>query len=72
LDTRRHDESEIRAWTEHHLTTLARKAKHPDAWDPPIEPYDPYGPGTVIDTHGEVIVVGTTLSYGRNDASYRR
>ncbi len=24
---------------------VARKAKHPDAWDPPVEPYDPYGPG---------------------------
>ncbi len=24
---------------------VARKAKHPDEWDPPVEPYDPYGPG---------------------------
>ncbi len=24
---------------------VARKAKHPDEWDPPVEHYDPYGPG---------------------------
>jgi hypothetical protein len=27
---------------------VARKAKHHDEWDPPIEPYDPYGPGEVV------------------------
>ena len=25
---------------------VARKARKPDEWDPWIEPYDPYGPGT--------------------------
>jgi len=24
---------------------VARKERHHDEWDPPIEPYDPYGPG---------------------------
>jgi hypothetical protein len=24
---------------------VAKKAKQPDEWDPPIEAYDPYGPG---------------------------
>ncbi len=24
---------------------VARKKRRPDQWDPPIEPYDPYGPG---------------------------
>jgi hypothetical protein len=24
---------------------VARKARYHDEWDPPIEPYDPYGPG---------------------------
>jgi hypothetical protein len=24
---------------------VARKERRPDEWDPPIEPYDPYGPG---------------------------
>ncbi len=28
---------------------VARKAKHPDEWDPPIAPYDPYGPGSTED-----------------------
>ena len=27
---------------------VARKARYHDEWDPPIEPYDPYGPGEVI------------------------
>jgi hypothetical protein len=30
---------------------VARKERRPDEWDPPIEPYDPYGPG-----EAEVIV----------------
>ncbi len=25
---------------------VARKPRHHDEWDPPIAPYDPYGPGT--------------------------
>jgi hypothetical protein len=25
---------------------VARKERHYDQWDPPIEPYDPYGPGS--------------------------
>jgi hypothetical protein len=25
--------------------TVARKTRHHDDWDPPIAPYDPYGPG---------------------------
>jgi hypothetical protein len=25
---------------------VARKPRHLDEWDPPIAPYDPYGPGT--------------------------
>ncbi len=25
---------------------VARKAKHPDEWDPPIAPYDLYGSGS--------------------------
>jgi hypothetical protein len=24
---------------------VARKERHPDEWDRPVEPYDPYGPG---------------------------
>jgi hypothetical protein len=24
--------------------TSARKERHPDVWDPPVAPYDPYGP----------------------------
>ena len=27
---------------------VARKAKRPDEWDPPIAPYDPYGQGTSV------------------------
>jgi hypothetical protein len=27
---------------------VARKARHHDEWDPPIEPYDPYGPDNGI------------------------
>ena len=27
---------------------VARKAKHHDDRDPPIEPYEPYGPGEVV------------------------
>jgi hypothetical protein len=26
---------------------VARKERRPEEWDPPIEPYDPYGPGNV-------------------------
>ncbi len=29
---------------------VARKAKHPDEWDPPNEPYDTYGPGETYET----------------------
>jgi hypothetical protein len=25
---------------------IARMPRFPNDWDPPIEPYDPYGPGT--------------------------
>jgi hypothetical protein len=27
---------------------VSRKARKPDEWDPPITPYDPYGPGTGV------------------------
>jgi hypothetical protein len=27
---------------------VARKARKPDEWDPPIPVYDPYGPGTGV------------------------
>jgi hypothetical protein len=27
---------------------VARKARKPDEWDPPVEPYDPYGPDNGI------------------------
>lgn len=27
---------------------VARKARRPDEWDPPIAPYDCYGPGEVV------------------------
>jgi hypothetical protein len=27
---------------------IARKARYHDDWDPPIEPYDRYGPGVVV------------------------
>ncbi len=29
---------------------VARKAKHPDEWEPPYEPYDTYGPGETYET----------------------
>jgi hypothetical protein len=31
---------------------VARKPRHHDGWDPPIAPYDPYGPG--IDVSADV------------------
>ena len=30
---------------------VARKAKKPDEWDPPIPAYDPYGPGVTVSDH---------------------
>jgi hypothetical protein len=30
---------------------IARKAKKPDEWDPPIPAYDPYGPGVTVSDH---------------------
>jgi hypothetical protein len=30
---------------------IARKAKKPDEWDPPIPAYDPYGPGETVSDH---------------------
>jgi hypothetical protein len=27
---------------------VARKARRPDEWDPPIPAYDPYGPGDEV------------------------
>jgi hypothetical protein len=30
---------------------VARKAKRPDEWDPPIPVYDPYGPGVTVSDH---------------------
>jgi hypothetical protein len=30
---------------------VARKARKPDEWDPPIAAYDPYGPGTGVSDH---------------------
>ena len=32
---------------------VARKPRHHDEWDPPIAPYDPYGPGVPIE--GDVV-----------------
>jgi hypothetical protein len=29
---------------------VARKERQ-DQWDPPIEPYDPYGPGAIVTRH---------------------
>jgi len=31
---------------------VVRKQRRPDEWDPPIEPYDPYGPGDSVMRHG--------------------
>jgi len=28
---------------------VPRKTKAPDQWDPPLQVYDPYGPGTSTD-----------------------
>ena len=30
---------------------IARKARKPDEWDPPIPAYDPYGPGVTVSDH---------------------
>jgi hypothetical protein len=36
---------------------IARKPQKPDEWDPPIEPYDPYGPGaSVSDYVGDEVI----------------
>ena len=32
---------------------VARKERHNDEWDPPIEPYDPYGPGETVSADGD-------------------
>jgi hypothetical protein len=31
---------------------VAGKERHPDAWDPLVEPYDSYGPDNGIDLRG--------------------
>jgi hypothetical protein len=45
-----------RSWSRARLTAkcefgrlhVARKPRHHDEWDPPIAPYDPFGPGTGV------------------------
>jgi hypothetical protein len=32
------------------VMNVARKSRAHDEWDPPIAPYDPYGPGDVVST----------------------
>ena len=34
---------------------LARKVRNPNEWDPPIEPYDPYGPGTGVSADADLL-----------------
>jgi hypothetical protein len=41
----RHQVLEVRYATADGRLHIACKVKHHDDWDPPIEPYDPYGPG---------------------------
>jgi hypothetical protein len=31
---------------------IARKLRYHDEWDPAVEPYDPYGPGTMAAVDG--------------------
>jgi len=38
---------------------IARKERRHDKWDPPIEPYDPYGPDNGIVEDGEPAVQST-------------
>ena len=38
---------------------IARKERRHDEWDPPIEPYDPYGPDNGIVEDGEPAVQST-------------
>ncbi len=33
----------------------ARKPRHHDEWDPPIAPYDPYGPGTGVSADADFV-----------------
>jgi hypothetical protein len=36
---------------------IACEVRYPDDWEPPIAPYDPYGPGTdVIDHPGDEVI----------------
>jgi hypothetical protein len=44
---------EIRLANDDNRLHVARKFKAPDDWDPPVVPYDPYGPGEEIDTGDE-------------------
>ena len=41
---------------------VARKVRKADEWDPPIEPYDPYGPGTAC----PVMPTSCPVTQGRN------
>jgi hypothetical protein len=34
---------------------VARKPRHHDEWDPPIAPYDPYGPGTGVSADADFV-----------------
>ena len=34
---------------------VARKVRKPDEWDPPIAPYDPYGPGTDVSADADFV-----------------
>ena len=45
---------EVRYATADGRLHISRKTKHHDDWDPPITPYDPYGPG-VTDNAFDVI-----------------
>ena len=38
---------------------VARKTRKPDEWDPPIEPYDPYGPGAGVSTDDDFVSADT-------------
>jgi hypothetical protein len=38
-----------------HRLYVARKPRHHDEWDPPIAPYDPYGPGSKVSTDTDFV-----------------
>jgi len=43
---------------------VARKARKPDEWDPPIAPYDPYGPGQPVTDDTTIIEDAVTDDAG--------